>query len=92
MFCLACCCGLQAVHTPLQPPKAYIYPYRSMDNVARRKFAAMVSTVDEAVRNITYALRKYGYYRNSVIIYSTDNGAQPFTGGSNWPLRGRKVT
>ncbi|XP_026230608.1 arylsulfatase I-like [Anabas testudineus] len=84
--------SLQAVHTPLQPPKSYIYPYHSMTNVARRKFAAMVSTVDEAVRNITYALRKYGYYKNSVIIYSTDNGAQPFTGGSNWPLRGRKGT
>ncbi|KAM9844969.1 arylsulfatase I-like, partial [Aulostomus maculatus] len=84
--------SLQAVHTPLSPPKSYIYPYRDMANVARRKFAAMVSTVDEAVHNVTYALRKYGYYRNSVIIYSTDNGAQPFTGGSNWPLRGRKGT
>ncbi|KAL3055650.1 hypothetical protein OYC64_018346 [Pagothenia borchgrevinki] len=84
--------SLQAVHTPLQPPKSYIYPYRDMANVARRKFAAMVSTVDEAVRNVTYALRKLGYYRNSVIIYSTDNGAQPFTGGSNWPLRGGKGT
>ncbi|KAM9719940.1 arylsulfatase I-like isoform 2-T2 [Menidia menidia] len=84
--------SLQAVHTPLQPPKSYIYPYRDMANVARRKFAAMVSTVDEAVRNVTYALRKLGYYRNSVIVYSTDNGAQPFTGGSNWPLRGRKGT
>ncbi|XP_070774967.1 arylsulfatase I-like isoform X2 [Enoplosus armatus] len=84
--------SLQAVHTPLQTPKSYIYPYRDMANVARRKFAAMVSTVDESVRNVTYALRKYGYYRNSVIIYSTDNGAQPFTGGSNWPLRGRKGT
>ncbi|KAM8849769.1 arylsulfatase I-like [Spinachia spinachia] len=84
--------SLQAVHTPLQSPKSYIYPYRDMANVARRKFAAMVSTVDEAVRNVTYALRKHGYYRNSVIIYSTDNGAQPFTGGSNWPLRGRKGT
>ncbi|TKS79389.1 Arylsulfatase I [Collichthys lucidus] len=84
--------SLQAVHTPLKTPKSYIYPYRDMANVARRKFAALVSTVDEAVRNVTYALRKYGYYRNSVIIYSTDNGAQPFTGGSNWPLRGRKGT
>lgn len=81
----------QAVHTPLQTPKSYIYPYRDMANIARRKLAAMVSTVDEAVRNVTYALRKLGYYRNSVIVYSTDNGAQPFTGGSNWPLRGRKV-
>ncbi|XP_037537853.1 arylsulfatase I isoform X6 [Nematolebias whitei] len=84
--------SLQAVHTPLQPPKSYIYPYRDMANVARRKYAAMVSTVDEAVRNVTYALRKHGYYKNSVIIYSTDNGAQPLIGGSNWPLRGRKGT
>ncbi|CAL8277223.1 unnamed protein product [Lota lota] len=84
--------SLQAVHTPLQPPKSYIYPYRHMFNVARRKYAAMVSTVDEAVHNVTYALRKLGYYRNAVIVFSTDNGAQPFTGGSNWPLRGRKGT
>ncbi|KAM6919749.1 arylsulfatase I-like [Lycodopsis pacificus] len=84
--------SLQAVHTPLQTPESYIYPYRDMANVARRKFAAMVSTVDEAVRNVTYALRKHGFYRNSVIIYSTDNGAQPFAGGSNWPLRGQKGT
>ena len=56
-----------------------------MANVARRKFAAMVSTVDEAVRNVTYALRKYGYYRNSVIIFSTDNGAENFT----WPDGGQ---
>ncbi|KAJ8387900.1 hypothetical protein AAFF_G00149350 [Aldrovandia affinis] len=84
--------SFQAVHTPLHPPKAYIYPYRGMENVARRKYAAMVSIVDEAVRNVTYALRKYGYYQNSVIVFSTDNGGQPFVGGSNWPLRGRKGT
>ncbi|XP_052393996.1 arylsulfatase I [Carassius gibelio] len=84
--------SLQAVHTPLKPPKEYIYPYRRMGNVPRRKYAAMVSIVDEAVRNITYALRKYGFYRNSIVIFSTDNGAQPLTGGSNWPLRGCKGT
>ncbi|XP_066502574.1 arylsulfatase I [Hoplias malabaricus] len=84
--------SLQAVHTPLRPPKSYIYPYRSMGNVPRRKFAAAVSVVDEAVHNITYALRQFGYYRDSVLIFSSDNGAQPFTGGSNWPLRGRKGT
>ncbi|XP_060791274.1 arylsulfatase I [Neoarius graeffei] len=84
--------SLQAAHAPLKPPKSYIYPYRTMGNVPRRKYAATISIVDEAVHNITYALRKYGYYRNSVIIFSSDNGAQPFTGGSNWPLRGRKGT
>ncbi|KAM4732681.1 arylsulfatase I-like [Anableps anableps] len=84
--------SFQAVHIPLQYPEEYIYPYRKLKNAARKKYAAMVSTVDEAVHNITHDLRRYGYYKNSVLIFSTDNGGQPFSGGSNWPLRGRKGT
>ncbi|XP_023681164.1 arylsulfatase J [Paramormyrops kingsleyae] len=82
----------QAVHLPLQVPAQYLAGYHSIANPYRRKYAAMVSCLDEAVRNLTLALRRYGYYDNSVLIYSTDNGGQPVAGGSNWPLRGGKGT
>ncbi|KAL4660928.1 arylsulfatase J [Arapaima gigas] len=82
----------QAVHSPLQVPRRYLERYKSIPNPQRRKYVAMVSCLDEAVRNVTLALKRYGYYDNSVLIYSSDNGGQPAAGGSNWPLRGGKGT
>ncbi|XP_069832909.1 arylsulfatase J [Dendropsophus ebraccatus] len=82
----------QAVHSPLQAPGNYLENYKSITNVNRRRYAAMLSCLDEAVNNITTALQKYGFYENSLIIYSSDNGGQPMAGGNNWPLRGSKGT
>ncbi|KAM3671845.1 arylsulfatase J [Ammospiza maritima maritima] len=82
----------QAVHSPLQAPGRYFEHYRSINNINRRRYAAMLACLDEAINNVTLALRKYGYYENSIIIYSSDNGGQPMAGGSNWPLRGSKGT
>ncbi|XP_073496043.1 arylsulfatase J [Phyllobates terribilis] len=82
----------QAVHSPLQAPGNYLENYKSITNVNRRRYAAMLSCLDDAVNNITTALQKYGFYENSIIIYSSDNGGQPMAGGNNWPLRGSKGT
>ncbi|CAH2300714.1 arylsulfatase J [Pelobates cultripes] len=82
----------QAVHSPLQAPGNYVDHYRSITNENRRRYAAMLSCLDDAVNNVTIALKKYGFYENSVIIYSSDNGGQPMAGGNNWPLRGSKGT
>ena len=59
-------------------------------------FSGMVSALDESVRQIVTTLKKKGLYDNSIIIFTTDNGAAAggldSSAGSNYPLRGAKNT
>ncbi|KAI8518927.1 hypothetical protein Bbelb_021840 [Branchiostoma belcheri] len=81
----------QAVHSPLEAPREYIDMYNNVENTLVRTYAAMVTAMDEAVGNVTDALRKTGLWNDTVLIFSTDNGARR-NAGSNWPLRGWKST
>ncbi|XP_055355337.1 arylsulfatase J-like isoform X1 [Paramacrobiotus metropolitanus] len=66
----------------------------------RRKYAAMMQAVDDAVGTIHDAIRDAGLLHNTVVWFLSDNGGplpQPGTFGvaapaSNWPLRGGKQT
>lgn len=56
----------------------------------------MVSALDESVRQLVTTLKRKGLYDNSIIIFTTDNGAAAggldSSAGSNFPLRGAKNT
>ncbi|XP_033097319.1 arylsulfatase I-like [Anneissia japonica] len=86
--------SLQAVHTPLQVPSDYTLPYvDTIKNKNRRVYAGMVTCMDEAIGNITGAIKANGdMYDNTVIIFSSDNGGARQNEGNNWPLRGFKST
>lgn len=82
--------ALQALHTPLQAPAHLLRRHSALGSRPRRHYAAMLSGVDEAVGEVVREIRARGLYRNSVLVYSSDNGGQPLAGGCNWPLRGGK--
>ena len=81
--------SFQSIHKPIQVPDKYArmyQPYGRLDKASRRK--GMISALDEAVEDVTQALRKTNQYRDTVIVFMSDNGGAEK--GSNWPLRGGK--
>lgn len=82
----------QAVHTPLQVPKKYEKLYSHIGNRDRRTYYGMVTAMDQSIGTIITALRKYQLLRDSIIVFTTDNGGAAHIAGSNLPLRGSKTT
>lgn len=77
---------------PMQAPEEYVQRFAYIKDEKRRVYAAMVSKLDESVGDIVQSLRDRDLLKNSVILFSSDNGA-PSLGehsnrGSNYPLRG----
>ncbi|XP_019643888.1 PREDICTED: arylsulfatase B-like [Branchiostoma belcheri] len=66
----------QAVHSPLEAPREYIDMYKNVENTLVRTYAAMVTAMDEAVGNVTDALRKTGLWNDTVLIFSTGKEGQ----------------
>ena len=84
-----------AAHTPFQAPDQYSKLYVKQrknkwngtydDEIVRK---GMVTSLDESVGKIVDVLKSKGLYDNTVIVFSSDNGAGLHAG--NAPLRGKK--
>jgi len=80
------------VHTPLQVPESYQEPFAGLRE-NRRKLAGMLAAVDEAIGQIVGELETAGLRKNTLIVFSSDNGGpSPGTLSDNGPLRAGKGT
>lgn len=83
-------------YNPLPAPDDTVASITHIDDFNRRKFAAMMHHLDQSVGEVVDALAQAKILKNSIIIFSTDNGG-PAAGfnlnaASNFPLRGVKNT
>jgi uncharacterized sulfatase len=82
------------VHTPLQASKEDYDALPHIKDHRRRVYGAMIRSVDRSVGRVVHALKERGLDQNTLIIFSSDNGAPGYIGipDVNQPYRGWKLT
>lgn len=83
-----------APHTPLQATRA---DYDALAHIAdhrTRVYAAMLRALDRGVGRVLEALRAQGLEQNTLVFFTSDNGAPNYIGlpDVNRPFRGWKIT
>jgi len=74
------------VHLPLYAAAPFVRTSRNGD------YGACVAAIDWAAGALVGALKRYGVYEDTIIIFTSDNGSRNDFGESNGPLRGTKAT
>jgi arylsulfatase A-like enzyme len=82
------------VHTPLQASREDYEALAGISDHRARVYAAMIRSVDRSVARILSALRQHGLDDNTLILFTSDNGAPNSIGlrDLNAPYRGWKLT
>ena len=83
-----------ATHGPLQAKPEVLARFADLRHERRRLFAAVLSSLDDAVGEVTQALDEAGIADNTLIVFLGDNGCGigHETGCRNTPLRGWKYS
>ncbi|XP_077523358.1 arylsulfatase B-like [Amblyomma americanum] len=90
--------GVHSVYEPrlLQAPEENVRKFSHISHKKRSIYAGMVDAMDQSVGALLEALEKAGMLQDTVLVFSSDNGADPYSSetnwGFNWPLRGGKGT
>lgn len=84
--------AFNAPHTPLQAPDSYLDRYAAISDPNRRRYAAMISAMDDAIGRVITSLREARIEDETLIFFLSDNGGPTGNASSNKPFRGTKRT
>jgi len=73
-----------AIHVPLFPGKEFIGKSQN------GKYGDWIEELDFSMGRVFKALQKHGLDKNTLVLFTSDNGSSRVKQGSNLPLRGRK--
>jgi arylsulfatase A-like enzyme len=83
--------AFNAPHTPHEPTPERLEKLAVIEDPVRRKYAAQLGLMDDAVGAVTAALAETRQDRRTLVFFFSDNGGPFKTNGSrNTPLRGQK--
>lgn len=77
-------------HGPLQPKPEDMKAIGKLGGPKRLNYAGLVKSLDDNCGKILDCLEKEGLAKNTLVVFSNDNGGQTQTGALNTPLRGHK--
>ncbi|MDI3318399.1 sulfatase [Pinibacter soli] len=81
-----------APHTPFQAPKDIVAKFANIAEPQKQVYYAMITALDNAVGKIINKLKETGLDKNTLIIFTSDNGGATYTTATdNEPLKGGKM-
>jgi len=81
-----------AVHAPLETLEKYESRFTSIQDPKRRKFAGLLSALDDNVGTVLTKVRELGLEEDTLIYFFSDNGGPtPSITSGNGPLKGYKA-
>lgn len=86
--------AFNAPHAPLQAPRQNYDRLAGIEDHNTRVYCAMIEAMDEAIGMVLDKLEQTGVADNTLVIFSSDNGATPYLRmpHCNQPFRGGKYT
>lgn len=83
--------AFNAVHSPMQATEKYLARFPDIADQKQRRYAAMLSAMDDAVGVVLSELRANNLEENTLVIYLSDNGMpENYARPGNVPLKGFK--